>query len=83
VDERAPVDRDERGGDGEQAGAPAAQAPGEGEPAARHGEHHREEHERPHDPVGEDLDGRRGLEQRPVQREQAPQQVGGHPGGHP
>ena len=32
--------------------------------------------QRPHDPVGEDLDGTAGLEQGPVERERAPQHVG-------
>ena len=75
-DVAAPVDGDDDGGTGdEQQLAAVAQERLElGHPVPQDEDrHHR--HQRPHHAVGEDLDGAARLEQRPVERERAPQDV--------
>ena len=74
VDVAAPVDRDQRRGQAQQQRAAAAEVADPAE-ALRGGQQDRHDDHRPHDPVGEDLDRARGLEQRPVEREEAPQQI--------
>lgn len=80
----APVDRDDRGGDGQQRDLPRLGAQlREPAPVPGHGQQDRDRDERPEHPVGQDLQGAGRFEQRPVQGEQAPHSVGGYPGYQP
>jgi hypothetical protein len=75
VDVGAPVDRDDRRGDREErepAWAHVLHPP----PVPAGGEDDADDDERPDDAVREDLDRTGRLQQRPVQREQTPQDIG-------
>lgn len=83
-DEQTPVHRDEHRGRGCRE-PPAGTEPAHVAPAAQHGQHHRHQHGGPQHAVSEDLQRRRGVQQRPERQEQTPQHVRadarGEPGG--
>ncbi len=82
VDVDTPVDAHDQRGDGQERESARAEAAHTAESAEQR-QQGDDDDERPDDPVAEDLDGTRGLEQRPVEGEQPPQQVGARSVGGP
>ena len=74
---RAPVDRQDNGAGGEQPENARIQARPRRPPTARHREHDGQEHQGPDDAMRHDLDRRDAVEQGEVQRERAPDSIGG------
>src|SRR5690606_21283003 len=77
IDVRAPLHRDDRGGEAHQCDLvrPSCQL-GDASPVTQHGNQDGHEDGRPHDPVGKQLNGRRGSQELPVDGKQAPTEVG-------